>query len=243
MNKKFLALGIVLLFVASIFVGCDKQHVKFGEKRIVGTWILTMSSSSTSSTDITIRTYEANECDYESYQNTDTEEYTSNYDGTTLTNYSKSKSVYISGTETETVESDTTINYTYSLELTFNEDGTCYVKTNRTDNGDGEVFNLEETGRWNWIDANEEKVGIYLYGDYMNSYEELYIETLSTKELVISYNKSGDVEDEYTTTYDDYCYNYETNEYSDLTFTSEGTGTEVETGSQTFTKSDEKDDE
>ncbi len=61
--------------------------------------------------------------------------------------------------------------------------------------------------------------------------------------MIVSYDKSGDEEDEGTHTWEENCYNSETGEYTDLTWTSKATDNTTSTGTRTFTKSDEKDEE
>ena len=243
MNKKILVLGIVFVFVASIFVGCTKEHVKKGEKRIVGTWILKTQTNTYNSTDDDSYTYSVSICETIDYTSASTYIGTENFDGSTLKDYYKSSYTMTSGGTTNSSEHDTTISYTYSFELTFNEDGTCFIAEEKKDKGTGAIENASLTGRWDWIDdGNLEKVGIYVYGDYydenITTYYNLYIETLDKNELIISFEKSFESEGTYTSINYDWCYDEDYN-YIYYDRTSESKQSLTNSGSQTFEKKDE----
>jgi hypothetical protein len=234
MNKKSLFfLGLFALIIG--FAGCSKSNVTNGEKRIVGTWVLQLGEDTYSYVEVEDRDYEANDCDEESYKEETTYSGTATFNGTTLTRTQHSKIKYTSGNVTETEESDTTITYTYSFEITFNEDGSCFVKTKQKDHGSQEVNNMEETGRWYWIDANLEKVGIHIEGDH---YSEMvmYIKSLDKKELIVSINQSFASEHTNNYTCEECCYNYTNGTQTDLIYSTYHTESYTSSGSQTFSK-------
>ena len=233
MNKKILALGVAVLVIASVFVGCTKTNVKNGNKRIVGTWNLTAETSVSSYESNSSYDFSDNICDQEDYTTKNSSTSNDSFTGTTLTTTSTSS---YTGADGVTDTHSSTETYTYSSEVTFNEDGTFTMKSNTegTDENDNPVIDkYEMTGHWSWVDAAETKIGIQLEGDY--SLMNIYIETLDKEELVLNFEDKYMGEDTYTTVDAGYCYdeNYDY-VYYDRTYV--GTSTSTSSGTQTFAK-------
>ena len=129
-----------------------------------------------------------------------------------------------------------TSKYTYSYEFTFNEDGTCNIDSKKKNVNTDEIKNIEETGRWDWIDSNEEKVGIYISGDYGENYIQIFIETLSRKELVVNFEHS------LTSKIIDKIEDYSSCEGNDVALTTTIDNLKTSSGTKTFTKGEDKEE-
>ncbi len=233
MKKRIFAF-ILTVFIAFTFSSCSKEYVKNGEKRIVGTWLLVSSNTTTSYYSLDIDTY-SKDCNSSTVEYTSTS--TSEFDGETLKDHTVYENKETEDGETEIDKGDTTILYSYSHELTFNDDGTCKIRWTKKDKGTGETYSYEETGRWQWIDANKEKVGIKIEGDFNIDEFYIYIESLKKDEMVTHFTRSYASENNYTTT--DWCWDDNTGNYIEVTVNVQNKETYSGSGSQTFTKKDE----
>lgn len=166
MKNNLVKLGSILLLGAITVSGCKKGEndpflsFKSRDSRIQGTW--TLSSQSDTQTDM------------------------SSFNGTVTT--STSTATFASGLMTE-VSGGSTDAYSYSLELTINEDGTYTV----VEIVDGNTS--EATGSWNWVDDVKNKVKISLDGSVYQ------IDQLKSSEMVLveeSFYKSTDTSGDYT---------------------------------------------
>lgn len=230
----------ISLFVISLFVfsSCTKTNVKHGNKRIIGTWELTSQKSTSLESGTDNYTFTTNTCGYVNYSSSYTDMDSTITEGTTVHDY-------YSYSETEdgetTVDSgDTTYTEDFTAWITFNEDGTCKMKSaekDTDDNGYPDNYDSEYTGYWSWIDSYEEKSGIVI--DFTNNNMSkrsdgtmrLYIKTLDKEQLVFSYNTTYTSSYEYTSWWD-YCSNDETDVYR----TKKGNNTGTESGEMSFSK-------
>ncbi len=234
MKRKSILLSLFVLAMIFVYVGCTKSNVTNGERRIVGTWVLQLSEYTDSTYSVLDRDYETNDCDYQSYVTTNYSLSKSSFDGSTLTSVVHEEQNTTTGSETETYEFDTTYTYTYSKEITFYEDGTCIIKTALTNRVSGTVDNSEETGRWDWVDANLEKVGIIITGDFSESNTVMYIKTLDRNELVISYVTTYSSDYNYNTTIENSCWSG--TGFTDLTYLTNTSNDKSQKGTQTYSK-------
>lgn len=232
MNKKFLIVGVAIAFMTTMFFGCTKTNIKNGNKKIVGTWVLSSETSSSNTVNEYTVTYATNDCDYENYNSKDVYDYTYSFNGTTRTRTAKISETYEGVTES----TETTTTSTYVRELTFNEDGTftSYTKNNETDE-DGDTYESEytETGYWSWVDGAETKMAIKIEGEGETT---IFVESMTKDEMVSTVTTS--YTNTYTNVYQEGAYCFTSDSY--ITQTNSGTETYTYNGSMTFTKKEEE---
>ncbi len=246
MKKNIFKTGI-LLFTISFFIfgSCKKQNVKYGNKRIIGTWTSTSQKSKSTESGTDNYTFTVNTCDYNNYSSSYTNEDSTIIEGTTVHEYYSD--VEIVDGETTTDKGDTTYTENDSFILTFNEDGTCKMKEtsiDTDDEGNPDNYEYEYTGYWSWIDSYEEKSGIVLdfSGNNNNKSTDgtmrLYIKTLDKKQLIFSFVSDYTNTYEYTT-YWNSCWNDNTQEYTDVYRTKKGNSTGSQYGEIVLDKVEE----
>jgi hypothetical protein len=236
MKTKLLSFSIAILAVATLFVGCTKTNVKYGNKRIVGTWTLTSENGASTSTSESKYTYAPSSSCYENSTYSSSNEHSSSYNGTSMSVNSKESDTYNGTTETDEYE----YSYPYTLEITFNEDGTCVYKSTTKDEDDNGSSIQSFTGYWSWMDASLEKIGIEITGDDEMT---MIIETLDKEELVVNYEYTENEDETYSSETSEYgseyyCYNVTTGVNVPITKTTVHKSKSVSSGKQVFKKNE-----
>ncbi len=241
MKKVIITAGIIGFVTMLILSSCTKTNVKFGNSRIIGTWKVTYEKSVSIEERTSNYVYATNNCGYDSYNTSYTEVDSIEIIENTVKRYSSYSETYDTETTSETFDTTYTTNDTY--EITFNEDGTCLIRTSSNDTYGDNTYNnnSEYTAHWNWIDAYEEKTGINIVknddGDFDTYQTIMYIESLSKDELVFAFDMDYKYSGE-NSNMDNGCYNNETYEYDYFKTTITYTGNYSATGNRTMTKMD-----
>jgi len=147
---------------------------------------------------------------------------------------------YTDNGTTETVENENS--YPYTLEITFNEDGT-FVYTSTTKDEDDNGSSIQSfTGYWSWMDASLEKIGIEITGDDEMTMI-MIIETLDKEELVVNYEYTENEDETYSSETSEYgseyyCYNVTTGVNVPITKTTVHKSKSVSSGKQVFKKNE-----
>ena len=188
MNKRILKIASILFAIVLIFSACNKSNVKYGNKRIIGTWV----HKSAKYTDVEnykeTRTYTTNDCGYEN--STDIGNWTSTVEINGNTVHEVTTETYTEDGEEETNNIDTTYTQERVYELTFNEDGTFTEKTKYVSSSENYSNDKEETGNWVWVDSYKEKQAvklIYTYENWEGSSQIITIKSLDKDEFVLNF--------------------------------------------------------
>lgn len=236
MKNNLMKTSIMIFAVALIFSACTKSNVKYGNKRIIGTWKLQSENIDITSSGSNSTVYSDTYCySYDNTSSSYTSHSTETLEGATFHVVSTGTYTDTDG-EQQTTSLDTTYSVDQSSELTFNEDGTCIIKEHYKDtydDGEYDSETYEVTGTWAWIDSYKEKAGIEIVFDGEN-FMYMFIEDLTKDELKFNYTYVNNTESEYIN--NETCYNYDTDEYVDYTETSKNISNRKETGTKTMKK-------
>jgi len=191
--KKNLIIFAIILPAILILASCEKENIKNGDKKIVGTWILTSQTTTSHQFNKNSTTYTPKIGYYNDYYSSFVSDDSYNFDGTKMTNIYKYTSEYVNGDYGDTTKVDTTYVYEHSYEITFNEDGTYYTNIiySETDNDITEKNNGEIKGTWTWIDCSTDKMAVKL-----NNYKILYIEEMDKKGMTVKIEISEETSNE-----------------------------------------------
>lgn len=235
MNRNFLKVSIMLFAVALIFSACNKSNVKYGNKRIIGTWTLASQTSESSSSINESTIYTPSHCYYYNTTEVTTSTSSTSLTGNTYSKTSVSSFTYNGGTP-NTTNIDTTYTVDQSMKFTFNEDGTfVYENHNKeTEDGDTDYYYGEEKGTWNWVDSYKEKAGISISFGEGGSEMLLIIKELKKDELEFTYTYSSKSERE--SSYSGECYDYQTGNTINFTRKDMSKRTSTESGTRVMTK-------
>lgn len=218
-----------------VLSACNKSNVKYGNKRIVGTWELKNEIS------------ELEEYNYESHINTPSHCYYENSETETKTkgkrtfdgiNYTENLEFTVLNSDgtTSTIKQDTTYRLDLKETFTFNEDGTFvfkYYKKREIEENDIEQIQ-EISGTWNWIDSYKEKAGINISFRDNNGSLILTISELKKKELKFNYSYKSILNEIITRPYT--CIDYDTNTTKQGTYVHKTNNSVNESGSRLMIK-------
>ena len=168
MNKRILITINILFIIALTFSACKKSNIKYGNKRIIGTWVHKSVKYTIVENYKETITFTTNDCGYENSIYEENSTSTVEINGDTV--HEVTTETDIEDGETETYNLDTTYTKEQVYELTFNEDGTFTEKSKSVSNdeNDSYMYQREKTGNWVWLDSYKEKQAVKLIYTYEN---------------------------------------------------------------------------
>jgi len=225
--KKNLLIFTIILPAIMILASCEKENIKSGDKKIVGTWILSSQTSTSISDYKYSNKYTPNFSYYLDNHSYSTSNNNYSFDGTKMTHIRKYNYEYVNGDYVDTYKEDTTYVYDYYYEITFNEDGT--FTTNTTNTTTVNKYIEDFSGNWTWVNSSDEKMAVKL-----NYNTVLYIETMDNKSMTIKLENLRDVLNDTNNKY--YEWDYTNNEEVVIDAKNTYINKYSETGEQIFTK-------
>lgn len=199
MKKRILKITSILFAIVLIFSACNKSNVKYGNKRIIGTWVHKSIKYTQVINYKGTGTYTTNDCGYENIT------YIVNYSSTVEMNgntvHVVSSSTDIEDGEEETINIDTSYTREQVYELTFNEDGSFTEKSQYSgsyndynNHSTSYSYNDESTGNWVWVDSYKEKQAVKLIytsknwdGENVFSSQLITIKSIDKNEFVLNF--------------------------------------------------------